>query len=440
MSMNMELIQKAVAAAAEQFGAAEYELSISSKEDTGVSALKKEIDSVSYSRSGSMVVRCVVDGKSGYAASELVTPEAAAEIVEIACDNAGVADEVDQVGLFPGSDRYEVSRDCCLELPDTDAMKERALKLQELAYAADPKVIDGTQTFVTGMNIVRDVINSAGLRLHYETGLVYQGIMVAVKDGEEAADDFCITDVSKKTEEYTVEKAVSGALGKMGADTVPSGKYNVIMDSATVESLLETYASVFSARSAFMKTTLLAGKEGEMVASEKVTLIDDPFYPEKFGHCPFDGEGVAVYTKNIIENGRLNTLLYNRMYAKLLGRETTGNAASATHIEPKGLYFAPGELSNEQLLERLGDGLYLTGLQGLHAGANVQSGDFSLQAEGFLVKDGKKAAPVKNFTVADNFFQLLKKVDAISNQVKFGIGSDFGSPEILFTDVAGSGK
>ena len=438
--MNMDLIRNAVAEAAKQFGAEEYELTITDKENTGVEALKKEISSVSYSRSGSMVVRCVVGGKSGYAASELVTPEAAAEIVETACDNARVLDDADQVSLFPGSDHYETSRDTAVALPDTDALKERALKLQELAYGASEKIVDGTQSFVSGMNISRDVMNSAGLQLHYETGLVYQGLMAAVKDGEEASDGFCLTDISKKTVEETVDKAVSGALSKLGADTVPSGKYNIIMDSSTVESLLHTYASVFSARSAYMKTSLLAGREGEIIASENVTLIDDPFYPEKFGHCPFDGEGVAVYTKNVIENGRLNTLLYNRMYAKLLGKETTGNAADATHIEPKGLYFAPGELSNAELLKKLGDGLYLTSLQGLHAGANVQSGDFSLQADGFLVKNGEKVAPIKNFTVADNFYQLLKKVDAISSEVKFGMGSDFGSPEILFTDVAVSGK
>ena len=438
--MDMDLIRNAVADAARRFGAEEYELTVSTKEDTGVEALKKEISGVSYARSGSMVVRCVVGGKSGYAISELVTPEAAEGIVETACDNATVVDDADQVGLFPGSEHYEKSNDKAMELPDTDALKERCLKLQELAYAADPRVIDGTQTFVTGMNLVRDVMNSAGLRLHYETGLVYQGIAAAVKDGEEAADEFCLTDVSKKSVEETVEKAVSGALSKLGADTVPSGKYNIIMDSATVVELLKTYATVFSARSAFMKTTLLADKEGQMIANENVTLIDDPFYPEKFGHCPFDGEGVAVYAKNVIENGKLNTLLYNRMYGKLLGKDTTGNAASATHIEPKGLYFAPGTLSNEELMKKLGDGLYLTGLQGLHAGANVQSGDFSLQAEGFRVENGIKTAPVKNFTIAGNFYNLLKQVDALSSQVKFGVGSDFGSPEILFTDVSVSGK
>ena len=437
---NMELIKNAVAGAAERFGAEGYELTISTKEDTGVEALKKEISTVSYSRSGSMVVRCVVNGKSGYAASELVTPEAAELIVETACDNAGVVDEADQVGLFPGSDHYETSRDICLELPDTDALRERALKLQELAYEASDKVVDGTLSVVTGMNIVQDVMNSAGLQLHYETGLVFQGVQAAVKEGEDAADDFCLSDISKKTAEETVQKAVDGALSKLGADTVPSGKYNLIMDSATICSLMQRYCDVFSARSAYLKTTLLAGREGEQVASEKLTLIDDPFYPEKFGHCPFDGEGVAVYTKKVIENGVLNTLLYNRMYAKLLGKETTGNASSATGIEPKGLYIAPGTLSNEELLRKLGDGLYLTSLQGLHAGANVQSGDFSLQADGFLVKDGIKTAPVKNFTVAGNFFQLLKQVADVSSEVKFGVGSDFGAPDVLFTDMAISGK
>ncbi|MBQ7099012.1 MAG: TldD/PmbA family protein [Oscillospiraceae bacterium] len=437
---NMDLIRNTVAETAKQFGAEGYELTISSKEETGVEALKKEVSTVSYARSGSMVVRCVVGGKSGYAASELVTPEAAALIVETACDNARVLDEADQVGLFPGSDHYETSRDACVDLPDTDALRERALNMQELAYAADPKVVDGTLTVVTGMNVVQDVMNSAGLQLHYETGLVFQGVQAAVKDGEDASDDFCLTELGKKTAEETVQKAVSGALSKLGADTVPSGKYDVIMDSATICSLMKRYADVFSARSAYLKTTLLAGCEGQMVGSERLTLIDDPFYPEKFGHCPFDGEGVAVYTKKVIENGVLNTLLYNRMYAKLLGKQTTGNASSATSIEPKGLYIAPGTLSNEELLRKLGDGLYLTSLQGLHAGANVQSGDFSLQADGFLVKDGVKASPIKNFTVAGNFFQLLKQVADVSSEVKFGVGSDFGAPDVLFNGLAISGK
>ena len=91
-------------------------------------------------------------------------------------------------------------------------------------------------------------------------------------------------------------------------------------------------------------------------------------------------------------------------------------------------------------MAKLGNGLYITELKGLHAGANTQSGDFSLEAEGFLVVDGKKTRPVKNITVADNFYEILKKVTALSDEVDFGTGSKYGAPDVMFSDISISGK
>ena len=207
-----------------------------------------------------------------------------------------------------------------------------------------------------------------------------------------------------------------------------------------MRSILSVFSGLFSARSAFLKTTMFAGKEGEKVAADIVTLIDDPFHEKKFGHCPFDAEGVAVYTKSVIEDGMLKTLLYNRMYAKKFDTETTGNATSAKGIGVQGLYLKPGELTEEELLAKLGDGLYITELNGLHAGVNAVSGDFSLQAAGFLVEGGKKTRAVKNITVADNFYKLLFKVTAIADNLSFGTGSIFGAPDVMFSDIAISGN
>lgn len=438
--LNTRNIKNAVADAARSVGVDSYEINISTRESAGAEALNHEVSTVSYALAGTMTVRCVKNGKSGYASSELVTAEAAARLVEQACANAEAVDDADTIGLFGGSDHYETVTDTAGELPSADTLKAHALDLQEKTYAASEKIVDGSQTWASGLKIVTALINSAGLDLRYETSLVYRGVAAAVKDGDQAADDYRVVAVSKETSEVTVSKAVESALSKLGADTVDSGKYNVILDKGTMRSLLETYATVFSARSAYMKTTLLAGKEGQQVAAGCVSIMDDPFHPGKFGHCPYDGEGVAVYKKSVIENGVLSTLLYNRMYAQLLGKQTTGNAAGAKAIEPKGLYLAPGDLSEEALLEKLGQGIYITSLNGLHAGANTQSGDFSLQAEGYLVEGGRKTRPVKNFTIADNFFQLLQKVDAISDAVEFGTGSDFGAPEVLVTDISVSGK
>lgn len=442
--MNTESIKNAVAQAAKACGAESYEINITTEESASAEAMKKEISTVSYNRSSKMHIRCVVGGKSGYATSELVTPEAAAEAVEVACGNALCVDEPDEMPLFAGSESYREVHDVVPELPSAEEMKAMALELQELTYAASDKIVDGSQSQVSGARESHVMMNSEGLDLRYDSGLVYRVAMAAVKDArdgaEDAADDYSIAEVSKETAAETVKDAVEGALNNLWADSVDSGKYNIIIDAATMRSLLGVYSTVFSARSAYMKTTLLAGKEGEVVASEKFTLMDDPFHPDKLGHCPFDGEGVATYTKPVVEKGVLKTLLYNRMYAKLMGKETTGNARDAKNIGPTGLYLAAGDLSEEALLERLGNGLYITSLQGLHAGANTQSGDFSLQAKGFLVENGKKTRPVKNFTIADNFFNLIKKVDALGDKVKFSITSSVGAPDVLFTDVSASGK
>ena len=438
--MNTQAIKEAVARAAAEYGVQDYEISLSARESAGAEALKDEISSVTYSNSGTMKVRCVKDGRSGYATSDLIDPATAAELVATACANAGVIDDTDTLGLFPGSDVYRSTGDRAADLPATDEMKEQAMDLQRRTYAASDKVVDGTQCAVQGMRFTSAMMNSSGLDLDYGCSIVFRVVSAGVKDGEDAADDYRVVRTDAEDPQTTVDKTVTGALSKLGAEPVDSGKYNIIIASGALRDLLETYADVFSARSAYLKTSLLAGKEGQEVASPLVTLVDDPFYPGKFLHCPFDGEGVAVYAKNVIEKGQLKTLLYNRMYAKLMDRQTTGNAADAKFIEPKGLYFAPGELTAEQLLAKLGSGLYITALNGLHAGANVQSGDFSLQAEGYLVEGGKKTRPVKNITIADNFFQMLKKVDAISDKVEFGAVSDFGAPEILFTQVSVSGK
>ena len=99
--------------------------------------------------------------------------------------------------------------------------------------------------------------------------------------------------------------------------------------------------------------------------------------------CPFDREGAATKTKAVIEDGVLETLLHNRKTAKKAGCRTTGNAAGAGRVAPTNLFFRPGKLTQEELLANLGDGLYLTEVSGLHAGANPISGDFSLLSRGF---------------------------------------------------------
>jgi len=108
-------------------------------------------------------------------------------------------------------------------------------------------------------------------------------------------------------------------------------------------------------------------------------------------------------------------------------------------VAPSNLYIAPGKYTEEELFAQMGDGLYLTEVSGLHAGANAVSGDFSLLSRGFEVKDGKKVRAVEQFTVAGNFYKLLESIEAVGNDLIFE-GSPIGSPSVRVTGLSVAGE
>lgn len=162
----------------------------------------------------------------------------------------------------------------------------------------------------------------------------------------------------------------------------------------------------------------------------------------------FDAEGSPTACKCVIENGKLNTLLYNLKTAAVAGKTTTGNASkagydSAVAIRPFTMYLAPGEFTEEELLQKAGNGVYINSLGGLHAGANPITGDFSLQSAGFMIEGGKKTIPVKSFTVAGNFYDLLKSITAVGSNMELpsAMGmTAFGSPSVLVEQLSVAGK
>ena len=142
---------------------------------------------------------------------------------------------------------------------------------------------------------------------------------------------------------------------------------------------------------------------------------------------------------------KLNTLLYNLKTAAVAGKKTTGNASKAGYnasvaVRPCTMYVAPGEMSEEELLKTAGNGVYINSLGGLHAGADPISGDFSLQSAGFMIENGVKTTAVKSFTVAGNFYDLLKNIRCVASNLELpGMGS-FGSPSILVDGLSIAGK
>jgi PmbA protein len=244
------------------------------------------------------------------------------------------------------------------------------------------------------------------------------------------------------------DQAVSGALEKMGGEAVSTGVYPVVFDPKAMSDLLNTFSGIFSSEAAQKGLSRFVDAEGTAVASEVVTIVDDPFHPENPMPIHFDAEGSPTYCKKIVENGVLNTLLYNLKTAHKAGKTTTGNASKAGYnasvkVRPFTMYIQGGALSEDDLLTKAGNGVYITALEGLHSGANGVSGDFSLQSAGYLIENGKKTKRIKGFTVAGNFYELLKKIVAVADNTCLprALGmTAFGAPSVLVDSLSIAGK
>ena len=448
--MKYEEFKKAVIAAAEKCKLTDYELYYQTSESVSIDTFRQEINEFSSSKEGGVCFRALVGDQMGYASTEDLTEEEAKAIVSRAVENAGVLESAEQVFLGEAGGVYAEPEKKAYQPADTQEMIRTALEGQKIAYAADPKVTDGTSTNVIQMKESVAILNSRGLDLFCENAAEVVVSAALVSDGSEMnnAYEIKVSPLSEVNLKEVVEKAVKKAVRKLGAGVAPTGNYPVVFAPRAMSSLLATFASAFSAEAAQKGLSLLKGKEGEQIAVPEITLVDDPFYKDNPLVRPFDAEGTPTVKKAVIENGILKTLLHNLKTAAVAGVKTTGNAsksdyASTVGISPFTMILQPGTLTEEELLAKAGNGVYIDSLQGMHAGANPISGDFSLQSGGFMIENGQKTEAVKAFTVAGNFFELLKQVEAISSEVQldgFGGNGSFAAPAVLVNGLSIAGK
>ena len=164
-------------------------------------------------------------------------------------------------------------------------------------------------------------------------------------------------------------------------------------------------------------------------------------YEKALTKIPFDTEGVLTYNKSIIEKGIFKTALYNLKTANKEGRKSTGNGFGGS-IGVSNLVVTPGELDLDGLMNKVGNGLIITDVSGLHAGVNPISGDFSLLSEGFLITEGKRGRPVEQITISGNFYDLMMKITDVGNDMINIPGSrgEFFCPSVIIKDISIAGE
>jgi PmbA protein len=236
-------------------------------------------------------------------------------------------------------------------------------------------------------------------------------------------------------------EAARRTLRKLGARAVPTCEVPVVFDPDSARSILGMLAGCVMGSAIWRKSSYLVGREGTRVASDLVTVVDDPLLPRAPGSRPFDGEGLASRRNVVVEKGILRTYLCDSYSARKLGRESTASASrgggAGVGPSPSNFVLQPGTDSNEAIVRATPRGLYVTEMMGF--GFNAVTGDFSRGAAGFWIEGGELAYPVSEVTISLNVDQLWQALDAVGSDLDLRTATAAPTIRVAKMTVAGGG-
>lgn len=418
-------------------------------EDISITVYEGEVEKYNLDKSFGLSFRGMLNGKMGYSYTEILDDKAIDMLIKNAKEASKCIESTDEQFIYEGDKYYSKVQTYSEKLENIDAAKliEIALDLEKQTKEYSDKVVNISSCKVSYSSSKNGIYNTKGLELSNKGNLIIAYVIPIVEDnnGKQDGIGYKIADSLEEIDTKEIAKqGVKEALSKLGGSTISSGNYKTIIYNEAMASLLETFADIFSGEAAQRGLSLLKGKEDEVIASNIVSIVDDPLLDKGLASTPFDDEGVATFKKYIVSNGVLNTLLHNLKTAHKANVKTTGNGfkvsySSPVSVEPTNFYIEKGEASIKELMKEVKEGIMVTDFAGLHSGANAITGDFSLAAKGFYIKDGKKEYPVEQITVAGNFFDLLKNIKFIGNDLNFPISS-VGAPSVIVEGLSVAGK
>ncbi|HZK33622.1 MAG TPA: TldD/PmbA family protein [Tissierellaceae bacterium] len=430
----------------------DMEVYVERSKNINIGVFNGEIDKYSIAESGGLSLRGISNGKMGYSYTEKIDESSIEMLIDEAYENGKYIDSLDPEKILAGSVDYEEIDGFSKALEDYPIEKkiEFTKFLEKEALSLDKRITSVQMCIYQEFDMSKDIINTKGVNLShringagaYISVIAREGVDVKTGLGFKMFKNFADVDYKEIAKE-----AVDDAISSLGAKTIKSDDYPTVIDNYIFAGLLDAFSSIFSAESVQKGLSLFKDKVGEKVGSEKLTIVDNPYLKDGFASISFDDEGTKTIKKNIIDQGVLTTYLHNWKTANKDGEKSTGNAKRSSYkssidIGASNFYVEKGEKSFEDILSTIEDGVYITELAGLHSGLNPISGDFSLPANGFKINNGKLDEPIHQIIVSGNFFQMLKDIEEIGNDLKVGgpMSMNFGSPSVKIKKLSISGE
>jgi PmbA protein len=408
-----------------------------------LSVYQSKVDQHVQSSVESVSIRGIVGNKLATVRFENLSSSNIHLMLDKLIENAQALTVIEPAIIYEGSKSYPEIDEESFDFTAVPVLdKINLLKNVEAGVNANEKVSQVQTTMYQEYQTTTSIVNSKGLNLQRIQSFAYAYAVGVFKEGEDDIQTAHDIKLARRFDEFNADEMIDATLSrgiaKLGGTTIESGSYPIVFSNEMFSSILEVFNNIFSGEAAFRNLTSLKDKVGQKIFDEKINLVNDPLHPEANFKIPFDDEGVACERRYVIQKGVFTGFNHNLKTAKIFNVEPTGNSFGSS-IQPANLVLEKGDTSFEDLIKPIENGVYITDLVGLHAGVQTVSGDFSLQAAGQKIENGKIAYPVKMIVISGNFFDMMKKVVRLGSDLKFNT-SGIASPSIHIESLMVGGK
>ncbi len=432
-------------------GADHADVMITSGSDFTVTVRMGEIETLTEAGSKSMGIRVFRGRRKFLSSTSDFDLPAVERFLRESLALAALTGEDDASGL---PDREELADpaamphlglcDEAIESIPTERRVEMARTAEQAAFDFDPRITNSSGADFSSTMATTVLANSLGFVGSYRESRVGISVSPVIEVGDKKQTDFWFSQGRR-----AADLADPAAVGREAARRVllrldpvkpETREVPVILDPLTAGGLLRMLFRATSGDMAWRKQTFLADRLGQPIASELVTVVDDPLRPGELGSRPFDAEGVRSRRNVVVERGILTRFLTSTYSARRLGLRSTGNAARNTNSEPgvgpSNFFLEPGKHDPEEIIASVADGLYVTSMMGF--GVNLTTGDFSRGAAGVWIENGKLTRPVAEITVASNMRDMLRGIVMVGSDIHHDWGS-VRSPTLKIAAMTVSG-
>lgn len=442
-------------------GASDAEAYLACESGLSARVFGGKVEKFVFSEARGIGLRVYLGSREGRAYTSDLSCEAIAGAVASAADSAKVmpldpARALPEPSLYPdgasagaymGEDLDIFARD--LERVTASEKIDFAMKMERLARERDRRVTSVEAAVYNEDSGVVTMANTRGFRAAYRASICYGYVVAIAEEKDESQTGFGFTAGRSFASLDPGAAGVEGAdmaVAMLGGRQIETARVPVLLDNLATAEILSALGAALSGESVMRGRSFLAGRIGEAIASSRVTVIDDGTIKEGFGTAPFDGEGVTVSRKPLIEVGALETFLHNSYTSARMGVATGGNAGrgsfrSSVGVAPTNIFLEPGDTSPDELRSEMGTGFEVKELQGAHVGLNPVTGEVSVGGRGRWIENGRPIHAVREVTIAGTIDGILKGVVGVGNDLRFTpLFGGASSPSILVEGLTVSGQ